>query len=553
MRKRKTSNGVTVNAIAGSHVVMLGFDLAPAQRSGCLGFAIKRTDHTEDESYWMSGMKTFKETDPLAGPGGQVPSHNHPFQSFQWADYSAKPGYDYTYTVIPMYGTPTHLEDGDAVSLRVSTETEFGQRHSVFFNRGAVASQEYARKFQNKKPNDPSLGPSAYHWLQRGLLDVLIQYIEQATGPEWEIHGAIYEFQWPAALQALKAAKGRGVKVRIVYDGIPGTTGPVDKNEGAIDEAKIKSIFTPRTTGKIMHNKFLVLSKNGVPQSTWTGSTNWTENGIFGHLNCGHIIEDRDVASAYLAYWEEMKGSPDSADEKDWMEQNNDAPPNPWNAEITPIFSPRHGTDVLKWYAEIANRARKGLFMTFAFGMHQFFKDVYEQNDGVLRFALMEKEGNGAGLAQGRIDIARIRRLPNVIVAIGRNIVTNSFDRWLAELPKLNNKVNIKYVHTKFMLVDPLSNSPIVVTGSANFSKASTDTNNENMVVIRGDTRVADIYLGEFMRSYSHYAFREAVAIHKQNQPTEVWTPNYLRSKDTWQEDYFKNGHPRSLRREFFA
>jgi len=47
MRKKKTRNGFTVNAIAGTHVVLLGFDLAGVQRKGCLGFAIQREDHTE--------------------------------------------------------------------------------------------------------------------------------------------------------------------------------------------------------------------------------------------------------------------------------------------------------------------------------------------------------------------------------------------------------------------------------------------------------------------------------------------------------------------------
>jgi hypothetical protein len=29
------------------------------------------------------------------------------------------------------------------------------------------------------------------------------------------------------------------------------------------------------------------------------------------------------------------------------------------------------------------------------------------------------------------------------------------------------------------------------------------------MLIIRGDMRVADIYLGEFMRMYRHFAFRD--------------------------------------------
>ena len=214
---------------------------------------------------------------------------------------------------------------------------------------------------------------------------------------------------------------------------------------------------------------------------------------------------------------------------------------------------PRKGLDVLEWYAPIAGSAKKGLFMTFAFGMHTDFQQVYEQNDGVLRFALMEKEGNGSGLAQGKKDIRRIRALPNVIVAIGNNIVTNSFDRWLAEKRQLTAEANVRCVHTKYMLVDPLSDAPIVVTGSANFSEASTNTNDENMVVIRNDLRVADIYLGEFMRLHSHYAFREAVALSRAQGTDTTWQPNHLIPDDHWQTDYFKAGRPRYLRRKYFA
>jgi phosphatidylserine/phosphatidylglycerophosphate/cardiolipin synthase-like enzyme len=284
----------------------------------------------------------------------------------------------------------------------------------------------------------------------------------------------------------------------------------------------------------------------------WTGSTNLTENGIFGHLNCGHVIEERETAATYLEYWKELKENSENAAEKAWVAKHNPNPPDPWTKDLTVVFSPRTGLKPLDWYADIANGASKALFMTFAFGMHKCFQQVYEQNDGVLRFALMEKEGNGRGLAQAKVDIRRIRSLPNVVVAIGHNIVTNSFDRWLQERRQLTTEANVRWVHTKFMLVDPLGNQPVVVTGSANFSEPSTNANNENMVVIRGDTRVADIYLGEFMRVYSHHAFREAVAIAKEKGETE-WHPEQLRSDDSWQHDYFEKKEQRFLRRQYFA
>ena len=223
------------------------------------------------------------------------------------------------------------------------------------------------------------------------------------------------------------------------------------------------------------------------------------------------------------------------------------------------MFSPRTDLGALDWYAQIAGAAVDGLFMTFAFGMHEKFKDVYRRDDSVLRMALLEKEGNNPNtIEQDKKDIQAIRNRPNVVLAIGNRIVTNSFDRWLAELSKINPHVNVYWVHTKYMLVDPLGPSPTVVVGSANFSKASTDTNDENMLVIRGDTRIADIYFGEYLRLYTHYAFREAVKwfVEKQKLGTaEEWQPQYLVDDDSWMTSYFDPADrtARYARRHYFA
>jgi phosphatidylserine/phosphatidylglycerophosphate/cardiolipin synthase-like enzyme len=65
-------------------------------------------------------------------------------------------------------------------------------------------------------------------------------------------------------------------------------------------------------------------------------------------------------------------------------------------------------------------------------------------------------------------------------------------DAWHQESSPIG--VNVNWVHTKFMLVDPVGARPVTLTGSANWSEASVITNDENMVVIRGDKRVADSF-----------------------------------------------------------
>jgi phosphatidylserine/phosphatidylglycerophosphate/cardiolipin synthase-like enzyme len=240
--------------------------------------------------------------------------------------------------------------------------------------------------------------------------------------------------------------------------------------------------------------------------------------------------------------------------------QATPAPPVPWNAVTTAVFSPRKtDLDSLNWYADLAGDAQRGLFMTFAFGMNEKFKEIYRRDDTILRMALLEKEGNSPRtFEKDKEDIQEIRNRPNVVLAIGNRIVTNTFDRWLAELSKIVRAVNVYWIHTKYMLVDPLGATPTLVSGSANFSKASTDTNDENVLVIRGDKRIADIYFGEFTRLYSHYAFREVVKWHmeeKKGRTAESWRPQYLIDDDSWMTPYFdaSDVSARFARREYFA
>ena len=63
-------------------------------------------------------------------------------------------------------------------------------------------------------------------------------------------------------------------------------------------------------------------------------------------------------------------------------------------------------------------------------------------------------------------------------------------------------------VHGKIVLLDFDTANPVVITGSANLSYSSSYHNDENVLVIRNDTRVADIYLCELFRLFDHYRFR---------------------------------------------
>jgi phosphatidylserine/phosphatidylglycerophosphate/cardiolipin synthase-like enzyme len=551
MRQQVRGSGLILQAVAGTYVVTLGWDIEQESlKAGLLGFAIQRVDHTENETHFMRGMKSFPNTTPQLPPGGTASSHDQPIQSFQWADYAAKPNHSYTYTLTAMQGQPGALTDGPQLSVGINTESELDGTHSIFFNRGAIASQEYARRFQNKKPS--VVGQAAYDWLSRGLIESIIAFIKKATGPGFGLRIAIYEFQWPAILDALREVSAQGADVKVLFDAIENANeDPVHPNEEAIATAKIDAFCQGITNGKIMHNKFIVLLQDGQPVEVLTGSTNYTENGLFGHLNCSHIVNDGNVAAKYLGYWTELQKNLELGDLRTFNNDNTPAPENPPPPGTMEVYSPQSGTATLKRYGEISDGAKRALFMTFAFGMNKTFVPVYMQDDEVLRFALMDKEGTGKGLEQAKQTIAQIRALRNAVVAVGQNITMNEFDRWLKEISGVQAKENVRWVHTKFMLVDPLSDDPIVITGSANFSDASVNTNHENMLVIRGDTRVADIYLGEFMRQFSSFAFRDAAA--SKGGDAENFKPQDLITDNSWIKRYEVAGTSGALRRLYFS
>ena len=107
------------------------------------------------------------------------------------------------------------------------------------------------------------------------------------------------------------------------------------------------------------------------------------------------------------------------------------------------------------------------------------------------------------------------------------------------------------------MLIDPLGTKPVTLMGSANFSEASVGTNDENMVLIRGDTRVADIYFGEFMRVFAHHRFRESVKRHiKQHGSAafNTWKPQDLfEDWKLWVPGHFKAGGEYEIKRRYFV
>jgi len=117
-------------------------------------------------------------------------------------------------------------------------------------------------------------------------------------------------------------------------------------------------------------------------------------------------------------------------------------------------------------------------------------------------------------------------------------MLSDGLEGFLKESTK-GQKGNI-LIHTKLIVVDFTSDAPIVISGSHNFSGNASRNNDENFLIIQGNTDVADCYGCELMRLYDHYRFRykvkDAIA-----QGEAVQAPR-LKPNDSWTDEYFSPG-----------
>jgi phosphatidylserine/phosphatidylglycerophosphate/cardiolipin synthase-like enzyme len=361
----------------------------------------------------------------------------------------------------------------------------------------------------------------------------------------------------------LKRALNRGVDVQIVYHG-------VSANAKAIAEAKLpkthggKQVLFERTKTKIPHNKFIVKLAGAKAKAVWTGSTNFTDTGLFGQTNVGHLVVDDGVAAKYLDYWKELSGNPVHSVA---LANAIALTPNPPNAiakdSIVEFYSPRIADNMLDWYGQRIDDGASMAAMTIPFNVAPALlkalskkldsirvviledvptkevRDAEFQNKGLLVFS------NGAILGKNMIKFkaggGKVTPIPK-----------SHIDDWFLseELARPVNQGHVFFMHAKFVLIDPLSDDPLVCSGSANFSTNSLENNDENMLLIRGSKRVADIYLTEFDRIFRHFYTRDAInrIASKGNQKN----PLELDEKFVWIAPNFQTGTYKNNRRLMF-
>ena len=364
----------------------------------------------------------------------------------------------------------------------------------------------------------------------------------------------------------------RGVDVRIIYHG-------TDANRKAIETAELpqrqghRQILFERTKPQTPHNKFIVRLAGGAkPVAVWTGSTNFTPSGFLGQTNVGHKVTDDGVAATYLKVWNALAEDPDDDAATATAMGLSPNPPNLVDPGTTLLFSPRPSSKMLDWYGSRVRDAATASMFTGAFSVDEAILTPMAEPGASMRFILLEQpptdaikaaqEANpadlqfsyGAILGKQKMQVeerqgrdARGRKVTKIVP-----IPHFEIESWFLEeeLERQSGQGFVFFIHTKFLLIDALSDDPLVCTGSANFSKPSLTANDENMMLIRGDTRVADIYLTEFDRIFRHFYSRDVInRIEKTGGKAKAGT---LDPSDRWTRAYYAAKDPKRHKREMF-
>jgi len=541
--------------------------------AGCRGFAIERkitrkgaNAETQDVLQNRVGFAGQPVPANSKGHGISKPSTEWPFQRFSWTDHDVNTGDTVSYRIVPMIGKAGNLQKNVAEASAFSDPVTLGAlpknaKYRPFFNRGFVMSQFMSRYLSEnnlslaafKKQIGTAAGKQHENriraFLSGDLRIALLDLLKNAKAAGVEIFAALFELSDPELVAGLVAL---GPKAHVVL-----ANGSIqkkktetsaearqrDENKTAraqLRKARVDVATSDRfiSPGALGHNKFVVvLGKNGKPTTVWTGSTNWQPTGLCTQVNNGLLIDDPAVADIYLAQWKRLKaaksGFPDA------LVQANSAGHKAGNATVWFSRSAKQ-IDLDALNAEVANAKEGVLFLMFMPGAAGVFGTVMKRSAEPHLFV----RGVVSELPRGRNDESEAEvhlvsgqdNKPLHLDIIQPEGVQNPMAQFAAEVTRKQflGQVGHAIIHSKVLVIDPFSDSPVVITGSHNFSISASSKNDENFIIIRGDKALAEAYAVNVEGAYQHYRWR-ALLQQTDNKPFDG-----LRDDDQWQAPKLK-------------
>jgi len=516
--------------------------------AGCLGFDVRRTDlKTKVMTHMPTWVPFTGQTNEEWKPRG---SDVWPVQKFSWRDFGTESGGSYQYEVVPMVGTPGGLRPQESLAVTtnpVNLSTDYGDISAAFTN-GILSTQFVAHQLPVGKDGSPSLaalmkdistaGNPLRVKLAGDSLPMLMSLLQRAKKSGGQCYCALYELTDPDLLKLLTGNKA----VHLIVS----NTGPDDatnKQSRKILHQSGVDIHDRMLGGEhIGHNKFAVyVDKAGNAQAVLSGSTNWTPNGMCAQSNNAVLIESPEVASAYLDYWKRLLQ--DNAKQGQTLRTSDMQPfqtkldngktdftvwysPNT-KATAKPAKNPAAPPDMAEVFSIMQNAKQAVLFLVFLPG-----------TPSIVDQALAVQQANPKLLVRGAVSdskamprvklVHRAGEDPTVVLA---SAIKDEFAAWHKELLKAGFAI----IHDKIVVVDPFSPDCVVITGSHNLGYKASYSNDENLLIIRGNQALAQAYAVHVLDVYDHYRFRYM----QQQQGKAGAFSGFLSTDPGWQKPYF--------------
>jgi hypothetical protein len=529
-----------------------------------LGFALYREIYRTDGSLlsygYLDNYVGFAADNPK--PGEHRPSTEWPLQRYTWTDHGVDAGTSVAYWIAPVVEDNGErvVDESEEVGygpVDVSTGSPSGE---AYFNRGVVLSQFVSRELPSdyetlsKKDKLAALqvlktGLAANDSRLRAFLSgqlgaALSELLERVRSDgDLEIHAALYELSDQVLIAALAKLKERAHVV--LANGStknarhPQVPKPYDDgNEAAVGPLEAGQVDLSRRmflSSGLGHNKFLVVSRNGLPQEVWTGSTNWATTGLCTQANNALHLKNAAVAKVFKKHWELLRADavtdptydPDPAFRiatfgPELLADDN-TPHDVANAggrSTRTWFTKTTGGPEVADLVELVQQAEQAVFLLmFEPGQSEVLKAIRAITDpdihvhGVVN-TLRDMDPDQPEGATA-VDVTLVSR-GDVQRAFALDIVQpegveKGLGQWAAEVTRRDfldpGGIGHAIVHSKVLVIDPFTN-PVVVTGSHNFSPSASKYNDENIVVVRGDSDLAQRYAVNVMSVYQHYRWR---------------------------------------------
>jgi phosphatidylserine/phosphatidylglycerophosphate/cardiolipin synthase-like enzyme len=563
-------------AFANNDVITVAWSFGQ-KLDGCMGFAVYRIDAQGKETA-LPAVAVFPGFKRVAGDTCE----KFPIQKFYWKDVYARLVAEKTgarafrYRIVPLSGEPGSLAPMHIPQV-ISNEVEISARVSdtmhAYFNRGLISTQSISRALQGKPSKkgllDHIVNPTdtLRASLSGDMVEALTDFVARAKSGG-KLYAALYELH---DLELVPLLEKAGKKLSIVLSNameqevrpVGEPKAEVDGNQDARDRlTKTASAMFSRMlpNNQIGHNKFVVyVDKTGHPRAVLFGSTNWTPTGLCAQTNNTVVLDNAKVAQRYLDYWRQLKAdtqqaktdpkalqgaairtwdggskeislgadgkltswfSPNTPKLRSSSTKNEKRPPDMADvvkaiegakrAVLFLVFYPG-SPNVAQWAAD-AQRANKDLFVRGCVTNPSASESFYYELHGITP----PKDGKG--------------KQDSRVIAADALDEKSAPAGWTKEI--LN--AGFAIIHDKVVVIDPFSDDCVVITGSHNLGHKASFNNDENLVIIRGNRKLAAAYASHVLDVYDHFAWRVA-----QQDPRQKGD-GFLKVKpDDWQGKYF--------------